>query len=255
VRSWALSVAALAPALLAVSPARAGPDWTLEVGAAGRARLAHIGAADYVTDIVPVVEATYGDWSFSLDDGAKWSAFRKGWFSAGPVAEYRQSFNDRLPRGAFRMHDVVEAGGFAEARTPVGVLEGRLRHALGGYDGWSADLSFDTGGEVARGLLLGAELRVSAADQNFTQEYFGLRPHAASRFGLPRFRDEDYISVGGQIMSAQALTSRTRLVAAISADRIVGELLPSPLLTTRNIVTVSVGMTYRFSPAPAGHAP
>jgi len=240
-----LGIAVAAPACPA---AAADADWTLDIGAAARMRPDHIGAARYRLDGVPVLEGAYGDrLAVSLDDGVKYRAVLAGPFAAGPIAEYRQSFNDRLPAGAFRMRDVVELGGFAEYRTAIGVAEARLRHSVGGYDGWSGELSFNSGAPVTSRLELGGQARLSWADSNFTQEYFGLNRHAATRFGLPRFLDEDFVAAGAELGAGYQLTPRIRAVVSASEDRIVGELRPSPLFASRNILTTSIGFTYHWS--------
>jgi outer membrane scaffolding protein for murein synthesis (MipA/OmpV family) len=222
--------------------------WVVDAGAAARLRPDHIGSSHYRLDAVPIVEATVGDrLVISLDDGVKYRLAQWGPFAAGALAEYRQSFNDNLPAGAFRMSDVVEVGGYGQVRTPIGIAEFRLRHALGGYDGWSGDLSFDTGAPVTPKLLVGGQARISWADSNFTQEYFGLRRHAPTRFGLPRFLDEDFVTAGLDLDAAYQLTPRTRAVLEVSADRIVGELRPSPIFDSRNIFTASLGFTYHWS--------
>jgi outer membrane scaffolding protein for murein synthesis (MipA/OmpV family) len=231
----------------------ADPDWTVDFGPAARVRPDHIGSTHYRADAVPILEATYGDrLSLSLDDGLKYRALRWGPVEAGAIAEYRQSFDDNLPAGAFRMSDVVELGGFAQTRTPIGVAEVRLRHAVGGYDGWSGDLSFDTGAPITASFSLAGQARVSWADSSFTEEYFGLRPHAARSFGLPRFLDEDFTTVGAELDAVQQLTPKIRLVAAFTADRIVGELRPSPVFASRNIFTTSLGLTYHWSARTPG---
>jgi outer membrane scaffolding protein for murein synthesis (MipA/OmpV family) len=255
--AWFIAGVLAAAVLLPVGSACAQtPDWTVEAGAAARVRPAHIGSSQYVIDGVPFFEASLGeDVTVSFDDGVKWRALKLGSVSLGPVAEYRQSFNDQLPRGAFRMSDAVEVGGFGEWRTPIGVAEARLRRALNGYDGWSGDLSFSTGAPVTPKLSLGGQARLSWADANFTQEYFGLKPHAANRFGLPHFLDDDFVTVGGEFDAARQLTAHSRMVMALSADRIVGELRPSPLFATRDIFTASLGLTYRWAANSTGRAP
>ena len=250
------AILALAGALALAGPAAAAePDWTVDFGAAARVRPDHIGASHYRVDGVPILEARYGDdLSFSLDDGAKYRAIQSGPFAAGAIVEYRQSFNDKLPAGAFRMSDAVEVGGFAEYRTPLGFAEMRLRHALGSYDGWSGDLSFSTGAPVSRNWMVGGQARLAWADSSFTQEYFGLRPHAARRFGLPRFLDEDFVTVGAELDAARQITPKTRLVFAVTADRMVGELRPTPVVSSRNILTSSIGFTYQWSGRTPGHS-
>jgi outer membrane scaffolding protein for murein synthesis (MipA/OmpV family) len=244
-----LTVAAAASAALWAGQAQAADDdWTVDLGAAGRVRPTHLGSARYTDDVVPIVEAQFGDRvTLSFDDGAKWAALRMGPVDIGPIAEYRQSFNDDAPRGAYRMGDAIELGGFASAKTPVGVAEVRLRRAVTGYDGWSGDLSFSSGAPITPRLSLSGQLRASWADANFTDEYFGLKPHAARRFGLPEILDEDYITAGGELDLIAAVTPRMHLVLALSEDRIVSELRPSPLFSSRDIATASLGLTWRWT--------
>jgi outer membrane scaffolding protein for murein synthesis (MipA/OmpV family)/predicted N-acyltransferase len=249
-----VSAASLAAVVAMPAPAlAASPEWTVDAGVAGRVRPAHMGSSQYVYDAAPILEADYGDiLSISFDDGAKWRALRVGPVRAGPIVEYRQSFNDHLPPGAFRMRDAVELGGFAEWRTPLGIAEARLRRAVNAYQGWSGDLSFNTGLPITHKLTLAGQARVAWADSNFTQEYFGLKPHAASRFGLPKFLDEDYVSAGAELDVIRQLSPRVRLVTSLTADRIVSELRPSPLFSNRNMFTAAIGLTYHWSARPTG---
>jgi outer membrane scaffolding protein for murein synthesis (MipA/OmpV family) len=251
------AAAVLAAGLAAGGAAHAETaGWSVEAGAGTRVRPAHLGSSRYRVDAVPIFEASYGDSvDLSFDDGAKWRAFKLGAFDFGPIAEYRQSFNDDLPRGAFRMADTVEVGGFGEWRTPIGIAEARLRRAVNGYQGWSGDLSFSTGAPITPKLLLGGQARLSWADSNFTQEYFGLRPHTDSHFGFPHFQDEDFLTAGAELDAARELTARTRVVLQLSADHILSELRTTPLFNSRDIFTATLGLTYRWSAGSTGRQP
>ncbi|MBO9707286.1 MAG: MipA/OmpV family protein [Caulobacter sp.] len=228
------------------APSSYGP-WTVDVGLAARLRPVHLGASRYTTDLLPILEVNYGDrLTFSLDDGLTLALWRSGGWSAGPVVEYRQSYNDRLPRRAYTMDDAVEIGGFIKRRTAIGEFELRTRKAVSGYDGWSGDLAFDTGGQVAPNWKVGAEARLSWADSSFSREYFGLRRNPARSMSLPRFGENDFYSAGVELDAARAIGPRLSIVATISEDRILGEEWESPLLASRNIVTAGLGLTYRF---------
>lgn len=250
-----LAGAALGSALLA-GPALAAPDWTVDWGAVTRVRPSHLGGGGYRVDVLPVLQANYGDsLSLSIDDGVKWRAARIGPVAFGPIGEFRQSFNDALPKDGFRMRDAVELGGFAEVRTPVGVAEVRLRRALNSYRGWSGDLAFDTGGQVTRRLQVGAEARLSWADQRFSQEYFQQREASRSPLGPPRFHDEDYLTAGVELDMARDLTPSTRLVLEVSADHMLGELPARGLFPDRDIFTASIGVVRHWSTSPQRSRP
>lgn len=248
----------LLPALavaLAAAPAFAGDNttWAVDLGAVARVRPTHMGSDRFTNDILPIFEASYGDHiSLSAQDGVAGTLWRRGTWSAGPVVEYRQSYNDHLPPGAFKMDDAVEPGAFIKDRTPIGEIEVRLRKAVTGYQGWSGDLSFDTGGQVSPNWKVGAEARVSWADSSFSREYFGLHHNVRVAMALPRLGENDFYSAGVELDAARRLTPRTQMVFMLSEDRILGEEWESPLLATRNMVEAAVGFTYRFGRVDTG---
>lgn len=234
------------PAIAWAEPADHGA-WTVDAGLISRVRPDHLGANRYTADVLPILEIDYGDrLSFSVDDGLKATAWRNGDWSAGPVIEYRQSYNDRLPKGAFAMQDAIEAGAFLKRRTPVGEFDLRMRKAVDGYGGWSGDLAFDTGGQISPRWKVGVEARVSWADSSFSREYFGLRRDVVRPQSLPRFGENDFYSAGLELDAARALGPRLSFVATLSTDRIIGEAWESPLLSRRDVITAGVGLTYRL---------
>jgi len=226
------------------------PDWTVDLGAIARTRPVHLGSPRYTNDLLPIVSASYGDRvAFSLDDGLTASLWRDGGWSAGPVVEYRQSYNDRVPRRAFAMDDAVEVGGFVKRRTPLGDIDLRVRKAVTGYGGWSGDLAFDTGAQVSARWKVGGQARLSWADSSFSREYFGLRRNTDRPMPLPRFGGNDFYSAGLELDAARAVGSRTALIATVSLDRILGDEWRSPLLRDRNVATFGLGVTYRLGRA------
>ena len=223
------------------------PNWTVDLGLISRTRPVHLGSPRYTTDLLPIVSASYGDRvEFSLDDGLTASLWRSGGWSAGPVIEYRQSYNDRVPRRAFAMDDAVEVGGFVKRRTPIGDVGLRVRKAVTGYGGWSGDLAFDTGAEISPRWKVGGQARLSWADSSFSREYFGLRRNTDRPMQLPRFSENDFYSAGFELDAARAIGPRTSIVATFSEDRILGEEWRSPLLHSRNVMTFGLGVTYRL---------
>lgn len=253
--------AACAAALLAVASGRAHAAadddarpygrWTVEVGLAARARPDHIGARSYTADVWPVIEIQYGSrLHVSLDDGVKWKAVVAGPISFGPVAEYRQAFNDKLPPRTGKLSDAVELGGFAQADLGLGVLEARVRHAVTAYDGASADLAFDTGGDLAPKLSWGLEARSSWADRDYTRLLVRGRRRAGAQPPVAEERTQDYVTAGGQFTGAYRVTDRVTFAVVGSEDRVLSG-LSRRFAATRDLFGLSTVLTYRFGRRPS----
>ncbi|ESQ85206.1 hypothetical protein AEAC466_05710 [Asticcacaulis sp. AC466] len=218
-----------------------------DLGVILRKRPQHIGDGKTTDEIYPVIELKVGErLQVSLDDGIKWTAIKQKKWSLGPVLEYRQSFSDKLPRGAHRMPDAFELGGFAVYSSGVGDIEMRLRRAINSYQGWSGDVAYDAGVRLSPKTALGIELRGSWADSNFSDQFFGLRGRHSHEFNLPRVLKNNYFSAGTELTLGHKLDDRMTVFAQVSADRIYGEEWRSPILKSRNIFIFSLGMTRHF---------
>ncbi|ESQ87603.1 MipA/OmpV family protein [Asticcacaulis benevestitus] len=221
-------------------------DMAIDIGVVLRDRPAHIGAKTSLHELYPVVEITRNRWQISLDDGGKYSAATLGPVTVGPVLEYRQSFNDHLPSGAHHMPDAFETGGFAVYKTPLGDVEARLRKAINSYQGWSGDLSFDTGGHITPTTGVGLEIRAGWADNSFSNQFFGLRPRAAYHVSLPRFLPNNYYTLGAELTAGHKITPTTTAFIQSSLDRVYGEAWRSPILKTRDVFVLSLGLTWHL---------
>lgn len=222
--------------------------WEVDAGFAMRVRPEHLGSGHYMVDPAPILEARYKDRvQLSFDDGFKWAALKGGGWSAGPLAEYRQAFADNLPRGSRRMDDAVELGGFLSKRVAIGEFEGRLRHTINSYGGWSGDFSFDTGGQITPNWRAGAEVRTNWADSRFTNQFFNLKARVAQSRGLPRFLENDYWTAGVETAAARKVSPHVEAVVSVSEDRILGEVGHTPLLKSRDIAQFKLGFVYHLA--------
>lgn len=218
-----------------------------DLGVIIRRRPQHIGSDKPALDMYPIVELKVGSrWQISLDDGVKWTALSSGPWRVGPVLEYRESYSDRLPRGAHRMPNAFEFGGFSSWDTHLGDFEMRLRHAINSYAGWSGDVSYDAGVKLTPLMAIGAELRGSWADANFSDQFFGLRPRHADSIGLPRVLRNDYVTFGSEVTLGRKIDAKTTAFIQGSYDRIYGEEWRSPILKSRNIFVFSIGVAHHF---------
>lgn len=192
-------------------------QWSVDLGFATRVHPGHIGSSQNIVDVLPVVEAQYGDRiQISLDDGAKWTALKAGRFTVGPVAEYRQSYDDKLPPRSKKLSDDVELGGFAGLDLSVATVEGRVRQAVNGYGGASADLAVDSGLRLGPFGAIGVELRSSWADRSYSRALFG---HNLAGADPARFAD--YVTMGGQISYLHPLPHHFDLALVASDDAIL----------------------------------
>lgn len=225
---------------------------TADVGFEIKYRPNYIGAKRSRFDVLPVLEFKTNDrLSISLDDGIKYAAIKSGPFQTGPLAEYRMTYNDHLPAGAHKMQDTLELGGFASYLTPIGETEFRLRRATNGYQGWSGDLMFGTGGHISPEWLVAADLKYSWADTNYSNTFFGLNKKQSKKFHLPRLLSTDFTTAGTQFTLAHQNTDKTTHYVRLGFDRILHEDFRSPILKTRSVLSVELGMTYHFSGGPA----
>ena len=242
-----------------VEPQSLPPSWTrawrpagvvdADIGGVMRLRPAHIGSATPYADAYPVIEIHVGDrLQISLDDGIKYQAWKAGALSAGPVLEYREAFRDELPRGADRVPDAFEGGGYAEWKSPIGDLETRLRRALTGYQGWSTNTAFDTGGYVTPRFGIGLELRAEWVDPHYTRSYLDLHPQHAPIFSWPHFGPDAYSTAGAQVTAGYRLGPRLTAFAQTGFDRIFGAAWRPPVLHTRDIAVASIGLTWHLGP-------
>jgi len=239
----AFALALFAGRAAAQEMAPAHGQWIVDLGAAARVRPDRIGANTYTLDVLPVIDAGYGKRiRLSLDDGARWTAIKAGRFSFGPVAEYRQAYNDLRPPRTPKIADALETGVFSQVDLTYAVLEGRFRKALNAYYGYSGDLSLDTLIPIRPGLGFGLEARTGWADHNFTMTHF-TGPGGPL---VPSSGVSDYWSAGFQAGLIYRMKSGYGVTFGLSDDII---LKPTPEDTnyrSRNALVVGIALTRRF---------
>lgn len=221
--------------------------WVVDVGLALRGRPTHIGSDQYTTDLLPILDASWGKRiQISLDDGARWTAIRAGPLSLGPVAEYRQSYNNQLPPRSRRLSDAVELGGFAQLNLIYAVLEGRLRKAVTGYEGLSGDISLGTRIPLGTSLSLGAEARSSWADRRYGGLLFA--PFSSPQpLAIPPTGNRDYVTAGVQTGLAWQFKQNWTAALGASEDRIFSPTSARSVRSRRDIATVGLSLTRQFA--------
>lgn len=222
---------------------------TLDVGGGLVTRPKFLGSSDYSADFAPVLEARLGrDLRLSLDDGVSWTPLHIGGFSAGPVVEFRQSFNAvRLTRGP-RSSDTFEAGAVLKAETPIGDLEARLRHGLGGDQLVSGDITFDTLFPVYKKTFVGLGAHGSWANEAFSLPARRIRGRL-----IPLQGEHDYYAIGIQGSAIYEFNDSYRAAIVASFDRLITPDEANLSLSTHNIFSLGLVFTRRFRWARFGN--
>lgn len=243
------AIAAPTCALPAPPPKPTPGSWGLDIGAAMLHAPVYAGARRKATDVFPEGGFTLGTrLKGSIDDGIRWTAARQGPVQIGPVVEYRQSdrFRKTLPTRGNR--GAIEAGGFVQVDTPVAELEARLRRAVTGYQGWSADVSADTGLDIGR-FRLGAEARAEWADQRYVHNLYG--PDAHRRPERNGTQDAPaYVTAGLEGDVGYRLTPRLTWGIMLSHDRFLHP-FDSTARPRNGITQLGTALSWHFGTAPA----
>ena len=238
--------ASVALALLAVPAIAPAANWTLEAGTALANEPDHLGAKSRRWLALPIVSATYGNrLRASIDDGLRWTAFDLGNLKLGPVVEYRTSYDRGLPAGFGKIHNAIEPGLFAELTTAVAVIESRVRKAVSGYGGWSADLAADTELPIRLPGTIGLEARAAWADRAFGRSRFGVDSAITGANRLAPYAADAYATVGAGAEWRLPLAPRIALIASVGADRLLTN-GASPIVQMRTVVETGIGLTFRL---------
>ena len=195
-----------------------------------------------------------GAWG-APDDGFSVGLVGGKALSAGLVGRWRSGRGDDDDLQGFNKIDgAVEAGGFVNWWLADWLrVRGEVRHAIGGYDGWTVDLGADA--VIRTGpWVLSAGPRLSWADDAFTRTYFGVTPTEAARspFDIQPFAAEGSFWSPGVVTSAEYRISRFWSVTAVGQyRRLTGDAADSPLvadLGSKDQFSASLSVTYRFAP-------
>jgi len=219
---------------------------TIDAGAAVRARPTHIGAENYTYDLLPVVDGQWGkNLHFSIDDGIQYTAIRWDRLKLGPDLEYRQPYNDKLAPRTRRTSDAVETGLFAKVDLTYAELDVRVRKALNGYQGYSADIALDTLAPITRKWFVALEARFGGADRRFSLDAFG----RTALPGEPIVNNPlgDYYTAGAQVTLVHLWRPKTKFILGLSADQILRPSRGVSGADSRTTATLFLAAVHRFS--------
>ncbi len=242
----------------AAPPAGTAPGLIVTVGGYALYEPDFEGASEYVFGFRPVFNIRREGarvWLDIPDDGLDYELFETSNFRAGIVGNFRYSRDiNTLDRGFKKVGSVelsLEAGAFAEY-WPADWLRTRVevRAAVIGARGVVADFGADLVSRPNDRLIVTVGPRMSLADQDFMNEYYGVTPQQSANTGIARYNaNAGFRSVGVTTSSQYKLTENLTGIAFAEYIRLVGAAGDSTLIDARGSADqfhFGLGMKYSF---------
>ncbi|MGO4707327.1 MipA/OmpV family protein [Microvirga sp. 2MCAF38] len=188
------------------------------------------------------------------DDGLSFSVLEDSGLRVGVVGRFqggRYLKDDRKLFGLDKINWAVEPGVFVEY-WPVAFLRARaeIRRGFNGHEGFVADFGIDWVQQYgAFTVSLGP--RLSLADSEFMQTYFGVTPFEASLNGLvtPYKPSGGIESVGATAGVTYNWSDRWSTTAFVTYKRLVGDAADSPIVKrfgSENQIGLGLTVSYSF---------
>jgi outer membrane scaffolding protein for murein synthesis (MipA/OmpV family) len=261
----ALSTAAAGWLASAVHAQPAGPpptpEWRVDVGAAMLVSPSYQGSDEMRVRPLPYLEAAWRDVALlTVREGRARldvTPLRANGFYAGAETSLlfgQDESSARLPRGFGDIGASFDLGVVAGFETRAFQAEGRVRKALTGHKGVTAELSaalrFPVPGTLGQGrptiVSVGPSLRYG--DATYTRRYFGIDAARSTRTGLARYDAGDLWSVGGSAVVIQPVWRDLTLVGIGSVTRLTGDASRSPIVRQKTNASGIIALAWRFQP-------
>jgi MipA family protein len=249
----------LASLCLAPLPALADPTWRVDVGAAMIVSPRYQGADDSRVQALPYLEAAYKDLLLATVRNGRArldiTPLRANGFYAGAEASvlFGQDETDaRLP-GFGDVPATADIGLIAGYEVRTFQVEGRVRQALSGHDGLTAELSaalrFPVPGTIGDGkrptiVSIGPSLDYGSG--RYARSYFGIDAPRARALALPLYTPDNAWSYGGSVQVIQPVWRSLTLVAIGSVNRLTGDAARSPIVARKTNVSGIAALAWRF---------
>lgn len=189
-----------------------------------------------------------------LDD-IRFELLRYNGFIAGPLAGYkfgREEEDGDLLEGLGDIDDSIVAGGFVGYRWDWLQFDASYHHYFGDVDGYLIRFGAAVERPVSERLTLTGRIGATYADENYTQDYFGVTAaQAASSLaavvGLSAFdADAGFKDVFVQTGFKADLDAHWSARGNVRYTRLVGDAADSPVVENEDQFSGLFGLSYRF---------
>lgn len=232
-------------------------QWDITIGAQGRVLPTFEGADKTTFSLAPIfsISPSGGPNRFrSAEEGPSITLFETNGWRGGVTGRFvraRDMSDDRRAlNGLGDTSFSVEPGLFIEYY-PFEFLRARaeIRRGFGGHDGFVGDLGLDVVNRFGP-VTLAVGPRLSLADKEFSQEFFGVNAAQSLASGLPVYSPEGGVRSYGAIANlAWKATDQITLNSFARYDRLAGDIASSPLVKSRgdaNQFSAGLGLSYTF---------
>lgn len=192
------------------------------------------------------------EFEFEAPDESFGFGLKMGAFEVGPALNLESARRpSRFPVPIDKVPATFEAGAFAQLYLGDAFrVRGELRKGLGGHDGWISQLSADFIARRKDDYVFSIGPRVSWADEEYQQAYFGVTPAMSVASGLPAFSaDSGVRGVGGATSLSYQFSPTWGIQAYGRYERLVGDAGRSPLIRTygsRDQFSAGLALSYTF---------
>jgi outer membrane protein len=186
------------------------------------------------------------------DESFGFSLIDAGGFEFGPALALESA--RRPSRFAVPIDKVpmtFEAGAFAQLYVADSFrLRGEVRRGIGGHDGWISQVSADFIARRGDDYVFSIGPRLTWADDDYQDAYFGVTPAQALASGLAPFdADAGARGVGAATSLSYQFSPRWGIHAYGRYERLIGDAGRSPLIRTygsRNQMSAGLALSYTF---------
>jgi outer membrane protein len=193
------------------------------------------------------------EFEFEAPDESFGFGLKLGALEVGPALNLESARRpSRFPVPIDKVPTTFEAGAFAQIWLGDAFrVRGELRKGLGGHDGWISQLSADFVTRRKDDYVFSIGPRLSWADKDYQNAYFGVTPIVSAASGLAAFdADSGLRGVGAATSLSYQFSPKWGIQAYARYERLVADAGRSPLIRTygsRDQMSAGLALSYTFT--------